>query len=588
MCPKHLVETLKPHTIAAVLDTNKCDLKAVALPTAVMVAHNPHALKLAPEKRNVALMMDSGGQRTLVTREAVDRLGFEVIGQENACLQGFGAKHGTNNKFDVVSIMLGRRTERYPVCIDAFVVPKLNQLHMAGASKFARKLNSKGFSLADWRLVNSKSDIISFDILVGSDFFYKLVNPARSPILAYGMWLPYTVYGDVLLWGKIPGSAESKSTQAINYVNIQQIACEPDISLNMNHYVRPGLPILDDHECVQESNAFDVAKELNNMDSLGFQVNTRQDEDEEALSSFHSNMYRDTVNNKYIVGFPWVNNRIPTQEELDSNYSMVLARFKDTMKTLDKNQEKLCQYAETHENEVKHDFIEKMPLDELHDKSVVRHFINHFPVWKQESATTKCRRVFDASLHRRGQPCLNDKLRKGSQMTPHIMQVMMRIRLMEFLLSSDLSKAFLRMVLRDLDRNFTLFFARDNWMDPNSPISVWCFKSVLFGASSSPFLLNCTVADILTSNEFDQFLEIFVDNLFVLLGNHLEIIPSAEKLLSIFSRSSMPLHEFASNCPAANLILEGRGLKTNESKLKVLGMMWDYDQDVLFIKIPKF
>ena len=61
----------------------------------------------------------------------------------------------------------------------------------------------------------------------------------------------------------------------------------------------------------------------------------------------------------------------------------------------------------------------------------------------------------------------------------------------------DISKAFLRMALLPRDRNFTCFLARDNWMDPNSPVSIWRFKSVLFGATSSPFLLNCTVADIL-------------------------------------------------------------------------------------------
>ena len=77
----------------------------------------------------------------------------------------------------------------------------------------------------------------------------------------------------------------------------------------------------------------------------------------------------------------------------------------------------------------------------------------------------------------------------------------------------DISKAFLRMALLPRDRNFTCFLARDNWMDPNSPVSIWRFKSVLFGATSSPFLLNCTVADILKENKFDENLEVFVDNL---------------------------------------------------------------------------
>ena len=56
-------------------------------------------------------MADSGGKRTLVSCEAADRLGLEVIGSEKACLQGFGAKNGTNHTFDVVNIKIGRAQE---------------------------------------------------------------------------------------------------------------------------------------------------------------------------------------------------------------------------------------------------------------------------------------------------------------------------------------------------------------------------------------------------------------------------------------------------------------------------------------------
>ena len=204
------------------------------------------------------------------------------------------------------------------------------------------------------------------------------------------------------------------------------------------------------------------------------------------------------------------------------------------MKNLDKDKTKLHQYKETHEKEVLCDFIEKVPIAELRDKQVTKHYIHHFPVYKQDSATTKCRRVFDASMHKKGKACLNDKLLKGSQMTPHILKVMMRIRLMQFLLSTDISKAFLWMVLRLSECNFTLFFCRDNWLDPNSTISIYRFKSVLFGATSSPFMLNCTIADILASNQFDHLLEVFVDNLFVLLESADSIVPAADNLISIF------------------------------------------------------
>ena len=104
------------------------------------------------------------------------------------------------------------------------------------------------------------------------------------------------------------------------------------------------------------------------------------------------------------------------------------------------------------------DFIERVPLDELNDKNVFKHYINHFPVFRHDSTTSKCRRVFDASLHKRGKACLNDKMLKGSQLTPHILKVLLRIRLIKNLFTLDISKAFLRMVLKSSDRNFTCFF----------------------------------------------------------------------------------------------------------------------------------
>merc|ERR1712121_122993 len=111
-------------------------------------------------------------------------------------------------------------------------------------------------------------------------------------------------------------------------------------------------------------------------------------------------------------------------------------------------------------------------------------------------------------------------------------------------------------------------------MDPNSPISVWRFKSVLFGASKSPFMLNCTVADILRSNEFPFQLEIFVDNLFILENNDQNLIPAADRLIKIFEKASMPLHEVASNCDFVNTYFKDKGILTNNSKLKILGMDW--------------
>ena len=119
-------------------------------------------------------------------------------------------------------------------------------------------------------------------------------------------------------------------------------------------------------------------------------------------------------------------------------------------------------YKQVHEQELTNDFIERIPIKELQDSKITKHFINHFPIWKEgEGVTTKCRCVFDASLHKKGKACLNDMMYKGSQLTPHILKVSLRLRLLEYLMSADVSKAFMRMVLKPQDRNYTFFFAQE-------------------------------------------------------------------------------------------------------------------------------
>ena len=96
-------------------------------------------------------------------------------------------------------------------------------------------------------------------------------------------------------------------------------------------------------------------------------------------------------------------------------------------------------------------------------------------------------------------------------------------------------------------------------------------------------MLNCTVADILGSNDFPHNLEVFVDNLFVLEENEEVMVQAGEQLINIFEKASMPLHEFASSSASANNYFNSKGLLTSEHKLKLLGMIWDFNNDVLCI-----
>ena len=577
ICPYNIEQTkrlaVKVGTVFSI--TSKIQ-RSVALETAVFTAHNRHSISVPSEQRNVSVLCDTGAQKSLVTKECADRLKLKVLREERASLLGYGQKSSSNSLYEIVEVILGRPCGRDKIVFEAMVVKSLNDIYMAGASLFAKRLHKKGIDMADWRFLVAKSDLVTTDCLIGSDFYYSVVDPHTLPKLIVGMWITFTVHHKAMLCGRIPGSGKALDPHNVNNVTILQVHSDEQVA------------ILGEDEVVEEVNAFDIAKQLVSYESLGIRLTSREEDDRAALAGFNSRLRYDE-DGKPEVGFPWVHDTPPSQEDLESNCDVVRSRFDSVMRSLDKNTIKRDQYEAVHKQEAQNGFIEPVPENVLNDPLIPKHFINHFPVYKNDpNATTKCRRVFDASLHKKGKSSLNDMMLKGGIMTPHILEVCLRLRILQYLLTADISKAFMRLGLRESDRNYTLFYVRKDWKDAGSPVQVWRFKSVLFGATSSPFLLNCTVRDILEKHNYPEALEVFVDNLFTTLNDKSNILQAVTRLTEIFHEVGMPLHEFACNVPQVNQTLKARGILTDSTLLKVLGMKWDFESDVWFIVGPKF
>ena len=570
-------DPVDPETLTYSIGVSGRKARTTALETALLLAQNEDAKHLPPHDRHIAIMTDTCSQRSVIAKNMVDKYKFPIIGVESVALQGFNERHPKCRNYKVVRVVLGKDGKR-PIILDALIVNDVNSIHMVGAAAFAKKVAER-HNLADFRYLSTKSDLVSVDLLVGAEHRWKIVSPLKRPIQVRGMWCPRTVFGDLMLTGSIPGAS--------GVIPVSQAATNLVTLLNVN--VLPPLQVLENDEYILEPNMWDVAHELTNFDNLGITITSKQDQDREALENFNSTVSKDPNSNAFVVGFPWTGNSPPNKNDLDSNLDIVKSRFMSTMKTLDNNPDKLQEYAKVHQSEVDKNFIERVPDEELCNDEIFKHFITHFPVFKEdEGCTTKVRRVFDASLHKRGKASLNDLMAKGSQLTPHILKVLLILRLFPFLLTADISKAFLRMQLLPRDRNYTCFLARKNWEDPNSPIEVWRFKSVLFGATSSPFLLNCSIADILSQNDFDEAMEVFVDNLFVLLEEEEGILNAAEQLCDVFLSNAMPLHELASNSTEANLKFKSDGTATDNLVLKTLGLFWDFSKDTWTINKPTF
>ena len=106
--------------------------------------------------------------------------------------------------------------------------------------------------------------------------------------------------------------------------------------------------------------------------------------------------------------------------------------------------------------------------------------------------TTKLRVVYDASAKSDG-PSLNDCLHKGPKFNQLILDLLLRFRSYRIALTADVEKAFLMIAVNEQDRDVLRFIWVDDITKDEPKLQIYRFTRVVFGVSSSPFLLNATV-----------------------------------------------------------------------------------------------
>ena len=121
------------------------------------------------------------------------------------------------------------------------------------------------------------------------------------------------------------------------------------------------------------------------------------------------------------------------------------------------------------------------------------HYLPHHPVIRRDKETTKLRVVDDASAKMNGHPSLNDCLYSGPSLLPSIADVLMRFRFHKVALVADIEKAFLMVSISPSDRDALRFIWLDDIHKDNPKEVVYRFCRVVFGVTSSPFLLNATI-----------------------------------------------------------------------------------------------
>ena len=130
------------------------------------------------------------------------------------------------------------------------------------------------------------------------------------------------------------------------------------------------------------------------------------------------------------------------------------------------------------------------------------HYILQHLVIRNDKTTTNVRIVFDTSASSNG-PSLSSCLYRGPQLTPLIFGILLRFRSHFVALVSDIEKAFHQISAIPEHSNYLRFlWVADVFKNSPSVVKLRLAR-VLFGVTSSPFLLNGTVPNHVSSFPFD-------------------------------------------------------------------------------------
>jgi hypothetical protein len=243
-------------------------------------------------------------------------------------------------------------------------------------------------------------------------------------------------------------------------------------------------------------------------------------------------------------------------------------------------------YGETMNKQLECGFIETVDECTMPDHQV--HYIPHHGVIK-DSVTTPIRIVFDSSCRQSAdKPSLNDCLQSTPPELNDLAGILMRFRQKKYAVATDIEKAFLQISLDEKDRDVTRFLWLSNPNDPESALMTFRFKSVLFGATCSPFILCATIVKHLENNK-DNWVsrhlhrDIYVDNIISSFSQESTAVQYFQDTRTLMSSANFNLRSWTSNSTTLIEMAEAENVLDKDQTSKVLGMRWDATNDIMYL-----
>ncbi|UYV70861.1 hypothetical protein LAZ67_8000899 [Cordylochernes scorpioides] len=315
---------------------------------------------------------------------------------------------------------------------------------------------------------------------------------------------------------------------------------------------------------------FDV-QDLWKLDVLGImdaaETKSRKDLIEASNTHFKETVKRDE-SGRYIVSLPWIAGHPPVPVNRRTTENRLLTTTRNV-------QDKMLyeKYDTIFEEWEKERFIE-----EVEDKWEGCGYLPHRPV-RRDGRTTPIRPVFDASCKKKGLPSLNQCLEKGDNLIELIPDLLLRFRLGKYGIIADIRQAFLQIQVREEDREFLRFLW---WKKDQKTLKFYRHCRVVFGLTSSPFLLAATIKYHLSLPQFQDnrcaellARSFYVDNCILSLSSTHDVKKFIKESSDIMMQAKFELRDWMWNEPGI----------PEQDPASILGMKWHLQTDTIAINV---
>ena len=535
-----------------------CDKKGILLQTArVDIA------ALDDDKPQVCtrILFDSGSQRSYISYKVRSSLKLKTVRSEKLIIKTFGEVHESEvQELDIVQFKIKNRYDSRFTNIEAVCVPTictpLTKQSMPGLQD-CREF--KEIKFADYDDHESNRPV---GILIGIDYYHtfmtgRVIRSSLGPVAC-----------DTKVGWVVSGSCSSP----------EDMYCLETHMLNA---------------VTEQQGSYDLRQDIEkfwNVEDVGFSRDC-------VVSHFEENIVHNGT--RYVTKLPFK----PDHEPLSDNFVVSEQRLKALKSRL------MVKGIFNDYNSIFSDYeekriIERVPLNEIAKESGRVHYLPHRPVIREDKDTTKMRAVFDASCKVNG-PSLNECLYSGPNLIVKIFDILLRFRFNKIGILADIKQAFLNIAIDKEHCDYLRFLWYDDQSDEEH-IVVYRFLRVVFGVTSSPFLLNGTIR-----HHFNKYLDrernvvervgedLYVDDLVSGCKNREEGKELYDKIKAIMLEGGFNLRKWTTNDRKLNdYIVSRESEKVNsvtgsddgtyfeimspniDTRNKtVLGMEWDIERD---------